>query len=178
MSSVLYVTSDCIGAGKTALCTSIAHKLISLGKTVSIFKPLSTETDNGPGEQSTYGNLMGPAPSEWPMILPDNGIEPGIIEKICNIGDQIKGSNDILIVEGLPTISLEDNNRIIEALDANLLAVVEYKPELSSSILAEWSKITKERFLGIVINKMTIYASTDLNNRVLNDLPKQEIPIL
>ena len=178
MSSVLYITSDRTGAGKTALCTSIAQKLTSLGKTVSMFKPLSTETDNGQGQRSNYENLMGTELAEWPITLPVEGIESGILEKICVTADQVKGSNDILIVEGLHAISIEDTNRIIEALDATLLSVIEYRPEISSSNLTEWSKITSNRFVGIVINKMTIYASTDLNHNVLADLQKQQVPVL
>ena len=178
MSSVLYITSDRTGAGKTALCTSIAQKLTSLGKTVSMFKPLSTETDNGQGQRINYEKLMGTELAEWPITLPVEGIEPDIIEKICVTADQVKGSNDILIVEGLHAISIEDTNRIIEALDAHLLSVVEYRPEISSSNLTEWSKITSNRFVGIVINKMTIYASTDLNHNVLADLQKQQVPVL
>ena len=178
MSSVLYITSDRTGAGKTTLCTAIAHKLINLGKTVSVFKPLSAETNNGQDERGTYKDLVNLATSKWPIAVPEKGIDAHIIKEICVTADQVKGSNDILIVEGLPTISIEDTNRIIEALDATLLSVVEYSSELSPSNLEGWSKIASDRFVGIVINKMTIYASTDLNHNVLIDLQKREVPVL
>ncbi len=178
MSSVLYITSDRTGAGKTTLCTAIAHKLINLGKTVSVFKPLSAETNNGQDERGTYKDLVNLATSKWPIAVPEKGIDAHIIKEICVTADQVKGSNDILIVEGLPTISIEDTNRIIEALDATLLSVVEYSSELSPSNLEGWSKIDSDRFVGIVINKMTIYASTDLNHNVLIDLQKRKMPVL
>ena len=178
MSSVLYITSDRTGAGKTTLCTAIAHKLINLGKTVSVFKPLSAETNNGQDERGTYKDLVNLATSKWPIAVPEKGIDAHIIKEICVTADQVKGSNDILIVEGLPTISIEDTNRIIEALDATLLSVVEYSSELSPSNLEGWSKIDSDRFVGIVINKMTIYASTDLNHNVLIDLQKRDVPVL
>ena len=178
MSSVLYITSDRTGAGKTTLCTAIAHKLINLGKTVSVFKPLSAEPNNGQDERGTYKDLVNLATSKWPIAVPEKGIDAHIIKEICVTADQVKGSNDILIVEGLPTISIEDTNRIIEALDATLLSVVEYSSELSPSNLEGWSKIDSDRFVGIVINKMTIYASTDLNHNVLIDLQKREVPVL
>ena len=178
MSSVLYITSDRTGAGKTTLCTAIAHKLINLGKTVSVFKPLSAETNNGLDERGTYKDLVNLATSKWPIAVPEKGIDAHIIKEICVTADQVKGSNDILIVEGLPTISIEDTNRIIEALDATLLSVVEYSSELSPSNLEGWSKIDSDRFVGIVINKMTIYASTDLNHNVLIDLQKRDVPVL
>tara|TARA_Y100000588_G_scaffold86951_1_gene92505 strand:- start:2082 stop:3092 length:1011 start_codon:yes stop_codon:yes gene_type:complete len=178
LSSVLYITSDRTGAGKTTLCTAIAHKLINLGKTVSVFKPLSAETNNGQDERGTYKDLVNLATSKWPIAVPEKGIDAHIIKEICVTADQVKGSNDILIVEGLPTISIEDTNRIIEALDATLLSVVEYSSELSPSNLEGWSKIDSDRFVGIVINKMTIYASTDLNHNVLIDLQKRKMPVL
>ena len=178
MSSVLYITSDRTGAGKTTLCTAIAHKLINLGKTVSVFKPLSAEPNNGQDERGTYKDLVNLATSKWPIAVPEKGIDAHIIKEICVTADQVKGSNDILIVEGLPTISIEDTNRIIEALDATLLSVVEYSSELSPSNLEGWSKIDSDRFVGIVINKMTIYASTDLNHNVLIDLQKRDVPVL
>jgi hypothetical protein len=67
---------------------------------------------------------------------------------------------DLLLVEGTSELSESGSTRLIDALDAQVLAVEPFDPAMDGSDLADVGRRYGERLVGILINGLTRYQST------------------
>jgi BioD-like phosphotransacetylase family protein len=166
--AVLYVASDQPGAGKTALCATLADELNRRGKRAAVFKPLGRV--DGPGsdpDAETFERLLGRPNTEWPAPLPRRRVDPKLLDGIRDAAAKLSEGLDVLLVEGSSDISPAASSRLADALDARVVMVLRFQPGLESAHLKTWRTTYGERLLGFVINGLTRYQVNDTHARLL-----------
>ena len=172
--TVLYMTADQQGSGKTSLCVTLVHDLRRRGKTAAVFKPLQAQP--GPGGDSdaqAYHDLLGLPLTEWPVALAEDGLSPAVLDRISQEADRLSQEADVVVVEGQPPGPDGASTHIVEALEARVLAVVGYQPGLDVGGLATLREQFGERLLGSVINGLTRYQGSDASNGLLPSLSSE-----
>ena len=134
--SILYVTSNRDGAGKTALATALLSKLREEGKSVGYAKLFS----GNPGSDGDVafargllgeGAAEGPAPQEM-SALSGGGAAEGVGGAVATWASRL----DAAVVEG-PSAEVDGDDRnevssqLAEALDARVVVVLGYEAPLT-----------------------------------------------
>ena len=172
--ALLYVASDQEGAGKTALCATLAHKLRQRDVKAAVFKPvagagLTADTDPDAG---IYSSLLDQSAEGWPLDPPDGGFSPKMLEGIQAALAGVSEGTEV-IVEGSCALSVEASWQVAEALDAKALVVARYRHDLSASQLKPWQELFGERLVGFVINGLTRHLGTDARNKLLPSMESE-----
>ncbi len=157
-------------AGKTALCTGIGRKLLSLGKKVGYLLPVRlSENSNTNGyknasfikealELEESPELLSPvslsARELW-QSLTDNPED--FVQKIKKNYARISKGKDIVIIEGLSGLAIDNVStlacyNIAEALDAKVIILLRYSATVAPSDIARVVEELGHRLLGVVIN--------------------------
>ncbi len=184
--AVLYIASDVRGAGKTALCVALARDLASIGKRVALFKPLGEQ----PLGDKPLGEPDGPPPDTGNEVFrrffedDEVGDQLGIggkrltakvLESITTEARRLTSERDVLLVEGATGLSDQGASRLVAALDARVVVVSRYRPDLGAPDLARWQKLFGARTVGFVINGVTRHRSSDLETRLLPSIESQSL---
>ena len=167
--TVLYVDSDQPGAGKTAFCATLAHLLQEKGKSVAVFKPLTSG-----GEMDTdadiYGHLLGQPGGDWPRPLSGDGLTPEVVDEITSAFADISADKEITLVEAPTGLSSSDARQLVDGLDAAVVAVVRYRSGLQASDLTSWRETFGDRLAGFVFNGRQRYLGTEARVGLLASL--------
>lgn len=170
--SVLYVASDQDGAGKTAVCATLAHLLSRRGMRVTTLKPLTADADTGvDGDAGVYEKLLDQRqPDGWPLDAEEGDPGPERLESIRGtVATESEGA-DVTLIEGSCRLSAEATARVAEAVDARVLLVLRHRGGQSGAELKEWQQALGDRLLGSIVNGMSRYAGTDTRDRLLPSL--------
>ncbi len=161
--TVLYVVSDREGAGKTALCATLASKLAGMEKKVALLKPVAAsglDTGDDP-DAASYAELLGLSTDGWPFGKGEGPLGDDIEGRTKAEVDRMSSVADIVIVEGSTALSPEEHRRLAETLDAKVLAVVAYSPDIPSDALTSWLSGLGDRTVGAVVNGLTRHRGRD-----------------
>ena len=155
--AVLYVVSQEEGAGKTALCATLASAAVVQGRPTAVFKPLAGEGRDPESDPDAgiYTELLGQASDGWPLAASNGGLEREALQRIEAVFADVSKEAGTVIVEGSSALSGEETRRLVDALDARVLVVAAYSPELTSAGLAGWKEPLGERLSGILVNGCT-----------------------
>ena len=148
--SILYVVSDRQGAGKTALCASLAYLLRAQGKRATAFKPVADGASDN--DATIYAALLGastPTPSDADAV-----------DAIAAAAQRLQNANEIVIAEASNTLTSAQSQRIAEALDARVLALVNFDAAQSAADVAAVAAPFGDRLMGYVVNNLTQYMRT------------------
>ena len=96
--TLLYVTSDERGAGKTAFCVGLAHLLMKQGRKATLFKPIAN-ADEDP-DVGIYQALLSTEVDGWPIATAPTQLSDGLLGEIKTAANRAAEDNDIVIVEG------------------------------------------------------------------------------
>lgn len=174
--TVLYVVSDQEGAGKTALCATLAHLLGQQGKEVAVFKPFSSGVADS--DASAYGKLLGANVEGWPVDAGSGDLSSGALDALKSVYASISQGKDVVVVEGSNALSHADSRRVADALDAKVIVVAQYRQDISSSALKSVAEGFGERTLGVVVNGMTRYMGTDVESNLMPSLQGAGLNVL
>jgi BioD-like phosphotransacetylase family protein len=169
--TVLYVVSDQQGAGKTALCATLARKLAQQGKKVTVFKPISgagSAPDTDP-DVRIYGKLLGIKAEGWPVD------SPAAVKDAVN---RLSEEYDVVIAEGSNAMSLAESKQVADALDSKVVAVAQFRRDLSPADLKPLSNTFGERLIGFIINGLTKYLGTEVRTGLLPAMAAEGLPLL
>ena len=147
--SILYVVSDRQGAGKTALCASLAYLLRAQGKRATAFKPVADSASDN--DAAIYAALLGadtPPPSDADAV-----------DAIAAAAQRLQADNEIVIAEASNNLTRAQSQRIAEALDARVLALANFDADMSADVAAVAAPFG-ERLVGYVVNNLTQYMRT------------------
>ena len=175
--TVLYVASDVPGAGRTAFCTALAATLIHEGQSVALFKPLtvgdpSRQDRDGPFFQQIRGVLSN-ASVIWPAHLNSSERVPEEhLRQIQGAAQELASQADVLLVEGLPLKDGEGqpvaaSTQLADALDARVVGVLGYSPELGVDGAAPLQEAFGPRLAGVLLNQVTRYKGHHVRTRLL-----------
>ena len=166
--AVLYVASDGPGAGKTAICAALAAGLERQGVQAAVFKPLHAADQSGPDpDAAIYNRLLGQPVADWPFAPRKSGLTPKLRKDIMGAFETAVEGQDLLLVEGAHDITDKAARELVDAMEAKVLVVARYQPDLEASELARWRELFEERLLGFVINGLTRYQGSDACMRLL-----------
>lgn len=159
--SVLYVASNQPGAGKTALCSALALVLRRQGQKVAVFKPFTDgDLDD---DAATYRALLDQESDGWPLQAPSGGgLSAESIAEASSALSAVGAQADHVIVEGSSAISAADSAKLAAALDAKVVVVAAYKPELTTSNLSDWTESLNGRLSGVIVNNVSLHAGNTL----------------
>ena len=162
--AILYVTSRQSGSGKTAMCAVLADGLARRGRRAAAIKPLSGQGDSsGDADNAAYASLLSQAAPATSFALPGGEPDADVIERAaaaCRIAAE---GRDLLLVEATAELSDGGAQRLIESLDARVLAVERYDPGLTGADLDGLRRQYGGRLAGVVVNGLTRYQATRAN---------------
>jgi BioD-like phosphotransacetylase family protein len=166
--SVLYVTSDRPGVGKTAFCATLAAETQRRGKHAAVFKPLRATEGTGPDpDAEVYRALLGQPEAKWPFRQRKSGLTPTLLKDIDEAFEEVKNGTDLVIVEGLSDIPPKVSKQLVNMLGARVVVLAGYSPGLDASQLMRWRLVFGDSLLGTVINGHTRYRGRDVEMRLL-----------
>lgn len=155
--TVLYVTSDQPQSGKTAICASIAADLADKGKTVLVMKQNVTNSDS---DLDSYLKIL----SGSPLVKVHSSsfdISPNSSTKdMKSLLEELVNNEDVVLIEGTPNIEKTEVADFTEAVEAQILVVVGYKPNLTAENLVPFKTKFGNRLIGFIINGLTRYRKT------------------
>ena len=151
---VLYVTSWQRGVGKTAICAGLGKHLLGNGKKIGFFKPLIADnkrTREGIDSDAAFMKrifaLKEPAEHLCPIISDDSNLAAKIKEAYAGVSQ----GKDVVIIEGIGEQS-QAGYTVAEALQARVIVVEGYSPELPRTGITDRYKDFGEYLLGVVLN--------------------------
>jgi BioD-like phosphotransacetylase family protein len=159
----LYITSPQAGAGKTLLCAGLGRHLKDDGKKVGFFKPIVADIKS-PDKKATDSDaeflkhvlaLKESIDSLCPVI----GGEGDTASQIKQAYAKVSKGKDVVIIEGIwrqrpGARPVEASYEIVEALDARVIIVEPYSPDLSRAKVIDKYKGFGQYLLGVVFNKV------------------------
>jgi len=173
-----------VGAGKTMLCAGLAKHLKGKGKKVGFFKPRvavikGEEKQTADSDTAFIKRILGLKESVDDLcpVISGKGDIAGNVKKAYA---KVAGGKDIVIIEGIwrrrpGTDSIEAAERLVKALEAKVIVVEGYSPELLRSKPANKYQGFGESLLGVVINKVPasqMEAARGLGGEVLGVIPE------
>lgn len=166
--TLLYVTSDERGEGKTAFCAGLAHLLNEQGKRATVFKPIANAADDP--DVGIYQALLSTEVDGWPIVTAPVSVTDELLGQIKAAAVIASEEKDIVIVEGASDLSPSDAGKLVEALDAKAVVVSRYGPQSSASDLKKWQNAFGARLLGYVINSVGKYQGTECKAGLLESM--------
>ncbi len=178
--AVLCVTSLTQGEGKTALSSGLARLLIGQGRAVHAFNPLRVSGNDDAGRDSAFlASLTGAAPpADWPLTVSDGSLPKDTAQAISNAS--ISDHDTIieapaLLDEGTDASPLVQS--LASALDAQVILVARYSPDLTAERIMEAASGFAGRLAGVVINRVFKYRTQDAQ-ALAEALRSQDVPVL
>jgi hypothetical protein len=161
--SVLYVASDQQGAGKTAFCVTFARKLIDMGKKAVVLKPAADSSQGGDADPDAvlYQKLLGQQSGASSPVQPGGALSDTLISEIKSSVQDAAGEQDVVIIEGSSSLSVQDHKKLADALDAKAVVIARYRRDLSANDLKPWKDALGNRLTGFIVNGLTRYLGNE-----------------
>ena len=172
--AVLAVVSYAPGAGKTAVSSALVRLARDAGKTAAVYKPVGQAGDNDP---AAYEKLLGQRMNGAARITEGSFLDEAL-SGIQSSAADLASSSDLVIVEVSSALSEGDSVRLVEALDATVVAVVAYRPDIQSADVARAAGAYGGRLAGVVINGRTLYKGHDTETRLLPETKEAGVTVL
>ena len=177
--AVLCVTSLTQGEGKTALSSGLARLLTGQGRAVRAFNPLRVTDDEG-RDSAFLSSLTGATPpADWPLTVSDGSLTKDAAQAISGATspdyDTIIEA-PALLDEGTDAAPLVQS--LADALDARVLLVARYSPDLTAEQIMEAAGGFGDRLAGVVLNRVFKYRAQDAQARLAEGLQAKDIPVL
>ena len=183
--AVLCITSLTQGEGKTALSAGLARVLIGQGRAVHAFNPIRIASKDDAGLDSAFlASITGATPpTGWPLTISPSQAGSSLPKDTAQaISDASIPSYDTIIEapalldEGIDAAPLVQS--LADALDARVLLVARYSPDLTAERIMEAASGFESRLAGVVINRVSKYRIQDAQARLAEGLRSQDISVL
>jgi BioD-like phosphotransacetylase family protein len=178
--AALYITSPQAGAGKTMVGAGLGRYLKGKGKKVGFFKPLvaaikAKTADSDTAFLKKILSLKEPLEELCPVIAGEG------VAKLKSAYAKVAKDKDMVIIEGVwrqrpGGKAVETAYQIAKALEAKIIIVEAYSPDLFKTRLADKYAGFGDDLLGIVINKVPpsrMEAVRGLGGAVLAVIPEE-----
>ena len=181
--ATLYVASDRPRAGRTALCATLARRLLQDGRRVAAFKPFHFPANNG--DTDPDASILAAAAgatvpgAAWPIPV-GQGAEPDV-DRAMRAHAEATSASDVAIVEGLSGFngaSGEASGRLAREMDASVVAVVAYADGLGVAEARAARQLFGERLAGVVVNGVTRYRSREVSEQLAPRIEAEGVRVL
>ncbi len=139
--SVLLITSDRDGAGKTVSASAIALMETESGRSSTVF------------EQFEWGEGA--------------SLDERLRAFVSKLSDASSNSENLYIAELPSSIGPQAVSDAAAELDASALLVVAYRRDLNGEEFVEWKERLGTRLAGVLVNGLTRYLRTETEQRIL-----------
>lgn len=192
---VLYLTSAEAGDGRTVFCAGLATAWAAAGKRVALLKPISLGNGAGPDPDAQFftalarsaapGIAAGPEPVHAPEEQASHGLDAvrrGQGRRLARTAAELGQAADV-VVEGTPCLGssglpLQVGGELAQVLDANVVAVLRYTPQLSPQVADTLRSLFGKRLAGVVVNRVPRHRGHDARTHLTPQLEAQGIPVL
>jgi uncharacterized protein len=194
----LYVGSTSGFTGKTLITMGLGHRFIRDGLKVGYIKPVGilpvkiddVLTDNDAWRIYRALDLKDPLPDICPVVLTQE-LEvksyrketKGLMPKVVRSYEMVSRDKDVMIIGGYGSIytgsylGLQGLD-IIRRLNAKVILVVKYEGEYIADYVLQAKKDLKDRFLGVILNKVTADLKQSAYEYTMPFLQRKKIDIL
>ena len=183
----LYIASDQARAGKTAVCVTLARHLSQEGKNVALFKPFYLRTQAG--ETDPDGQILRQAASVqgsetalWPVALSGDGdLRQLPVDQAVGAFREATAGADVSIVEGLSGLANPKgpaSSHLAIELDALVVVVMSYTPDLAVEDVLRAKQIFGDRLAGVVLNGVTRYKVREVRNQLAPSIEAEGVKVL
>ena len=128
-------------------------------------------------DPAAYDKLLGQAVNGAARLTGGEPLGEAISGIQASAAD-LASSSDLVIVEVSSALSESDSASLVEALDATVVAVVGYRPDLQGSDLARAGAAYGGRLAGVVINGRTRYKGHDTGTRLIPEAGTAGVTVL
>lgn len=165
----LYLTSV-EAAGKTALCAGVGKKILDSGIKVGFLAPIQLSEPASTDSYSDISFIKDVLSLEdsvellSPIRLSQQELQQSLADKTQNFANRItqayarisKGK-DIVLMEGLSNFGIDDVStqacyKISDTLEARVIVVLRYSPDLTPARIVQLTSGLEKRLLGVVVN--------------------------
>ena len=155
--TVLYVVSDREGAGKTAVCATLAGKLAGMDSKTALVKPIAASglAAGDDPDAASYAGLLGTSTDGWPFRDGSGPLTGEMENRTKAEVDRLSSSADVVIVEASAALQADEHRRLAGTLDAKVLVVLAYSPDIPSEAATSWLAELGDRTVGVVVNGVT-----------------------
>ena len=194
----LYVGSTSGYSGKSLVSMGLGHKFRKDGVRVGYFKPVGilplkvddTLTDHDAWRIYRALELKDPLSEICPVVLTQELTVKsylkdlkGLLAKIVKSFDRLSHDKDIMIVGGYGSIYTGSylglqGLRVIKRLDSYVVIVVKYEGEYIVDYVLQAKKDLGDRFLGVILNKVTPEHKQSADEYALPFLKRKGVDIL
>ena len=173
--TVLLIASDVPGAGKTAVAAGLALALQRAGHNAAICKPLSPAGAADPDAVYYAAHFGGGAAVA-------SADDDSVMDDAANAVRALPGSADPILVEvanpaavsGLASGLLDG---LAARLEARIIAVMDYRSDLTATALAAATSALGDRLAGVIINRVPRYRDAAAQS-ILDAAVAAGIPVL
>lgn len=185
--TAIYITSDYTGVGKTAVCVTLADHLSREGKKVALFKPFhlqygSSDIDPDIEILKRASNVEYKSDMIWPVELVESGdLEEISLDNVLKAFRETTLGSDISIVEGLSGLDGpvgSCSRGLVENMDASVIVVIGYVPELDLDHVLKTKQLFGDRLAGIVLNGVTRYKVRDVKDGLVPMIEAEGVKVL
>jgi uncharacterized protein len=194
----LYIGSTSGYTGKTLVTMGIGYKFLQDGLSIGYVKPVGilpvmvndVLTDNDAWRIYRALDLKDPLPEICPVILTQE-LEvksyrketKGLMSKVVRSYEMVSRNKDVMIIGGYGSIytgsylGLQGLD-VIRRLNAKVILVVKYEGEYIADYVLQAKKDLKDRFLGVILNKVTTDLKQSAYEYTMPFLQRKKIDIL
>jgi BioD-like phosphotransacetylase family protein len=194
----LYIGSTSGYTGKTLVTMGLGHKFIRDGLRIGYLKPVGilpvkvddTLTDNDAWRIYRALDLKDPLHALCPVVVTqDLEIKSyqkemkGLMAKVVKSHEVVSRNKDLVMVGGYGSIytgsylGLQGLD-VVRRLDAKVVLVVKYEGEYVADYVLQAKKDLRERFLGVILNKVTADLKRSAYEFTLPFLQRKNIDLL
>ena len=183
----LYIASDRARAGKTAVCVTLAYHLSQEGKKVALFKPFHVPARAG--ETNPDGQILRQAANDqgteaatWPMTLSGaEDLRQLPVDQALGAFREATAGADVSIVEGLSGLADPigpTSNHLAVELDALVVVVMGYTPDLAVEDVLRAKEVFGDRLAGVVLNGVTRYKVREVRDQLAPRMEAEGVKVL
>ena len=163
---ILYVVSDNAGAGKTALCASLASTLNATEHKVIVSKPIFSDDEST--DHDKYSAVLDSS-------LNSISSEPINLDTAAEIIRTKANGVETLLVEASNSLTVDQHVELVKSVGAKVIHVGKYDKSIDS---IPFITAFGENLIGTVLNFLTIYKGIEVCEVVIPRLEESGITVL
>lgn len=188
---ILLVTSAWLGSGATSLSSALAACLAVEGRKVGYIKPVAINVEEDadtrlfsdivlPGQKSVLEPLVS---SNLEDLQKKGNPETKLAETVKAAVVGLAQDVGVVMLEGPPLFSCNDESIdssvvLAKALEAKVLVVIPFTPDLSADDVVSIANLVNEQLLGVIINNIPRYRNLEVKEKLVPAIEVKGIKVL
>lgn len=156
--TIIYISSERERSGKTSFVTTLAKKLTTAGKKVTIIIPPDMNGSDTHVTDLMIKDLLSTVPeNEFPKIRSDISLDSSGLTTIKSLAATNDYDSSVCLIEEPSSQTTINPSELLASLDAICLDIVKFHAEISHATILSRSQALGNRLAGVIINGVTRY---------------------